>query len=162
LATYVPRSLEIQYQSTSWLELFSAKNIIRVHCCIFAHIWSQYCGTNALTYYIVYIFEMAGLQSQSALTAAAIQYIINVGMTVPALFYMDRLSRRGVMMAGSAVMAVWLFATGAVMAVYGHSIQNNSPDGSPAVTWVVNGMSPTYAIIAMSYLFMATYALTWG
>jgi hypothetical protein len=155
-------SLEIQYQRTSWLELFSARNIIRVHCCIFAHIWSQYCGTNALMYYIVYIFEMAGLNGQTALTSAAIQYIINVVMTVPALIYIDRLSRRGVMMSGSFAMAIWLFTTGAVMARYGHSIPNDNPDGSPAVTWVVNGINPTRAVIALSYLFMATYACTWG
>ena len=53
--------LERHSKSRSWAELFRPKNIIRVHCAIFAHIWSQFSGTNAMMYYIVYIFQMAGL-----------------------------------------------------------------------------------------------------
>jgi hypothetical protein len=39
-------SLEKEYGSTSWLELAKPRNIIRVHCAIFTHLWSQYSGTN--------------------------------------------------------------------------------------------------------------------
>lgn len=34
-------SMEAEYGSTSWLELVKPRNIVRVHCAIFAHIWSQ-------------------------------------------------------------------------------------------------------------------------
>jgi hypothetical protein len=40
------------------MELFNSRNIIRVHCGIFTHIWSQLSGTNAMMYYIVYIFQV--------------------------------------------------------------------------------------------------------
>jgi len=50
--------LERQNKSVSWMELLKRKNIIRVHCAIFAHIWSQYSGTNAMMFYIVYIFQV--------------------------------------------------------------------------------------------------------
>ncbi|ORY65379.1 uncharacterized protein BCR38DRAFT_196341 [Pseudomassariella vexata] len=59
--------LEGQCPRTSWAEVASSRNIVRVHCGIFAHIWAQCSvvdttsGTNALTYYIVYMFHMAGL-----------------------------------------------------------------------------------------------------
>jgi uncharacterized protein with HEPN domain len=46
--TYVPNSLEAQFKSVSWLELINRRNIVRVHCAIFVHIWSQLTGTNAM------------------------------------------------------------------------------------------------------------------
>ena len=82
---------ELQYKGISWLELLKPRNIIRVHCAIFSHIWSQYTGTNAMVYYIVYIFEMAGLTGNNTLVSASIQYVINVITTIPALLFMDRL-----------------------------------------------------------------------
>jgi hypothetical protein len=33
--------LEATYGSTSWSELVKKRNIVRVHLCIFAHMWSQ-------------------------------------------------------------------------------------------------------------------------
>ncbi|KAJ6438778.1 sugar transporter [Purpureocillium lavendulum] len=152
---------EIQYGSTSWAEVLSKRNIVRVHVAIFAHIWSQYSGTNALMYYIVYIFQMAGLSGTTNLTISSIQYIINVVMTVPALLFVDRLPRRRVMMFGSIAMAVWLFSTGAIMATQGHEVPGGLKD-SPTITWVVSSGTASKAIIACSYLFIATYACTWG
>jgi hypothetical protein len=40
------------------MEVFNSRNIVRVHCAIFTHIWSQLSGTNAMMYYIVYIFQV--------------------------------------------------------------------------------------------------------
>lgn len=141
--------------------MLSPKNIVRVHVAIFSHIWSQYTGTNALMYYIVYIFQMAGLSGTTNLTVASIQYVINTIMTLPALFFIDKLPRRRVMMGGSFVMAVLLFATGAIMATQGHAVPGGLP-GSPNITWAVTSGAASKAIIACSYLFIATYACTWG
>lgn len=68
--------LEHESRSASWLEIFKPRYIVRTHCAIFTHIWSQYTGTNAMMYYIVYIFEMAGLRGNQALYSASIQYVI--------------------------------------------------------------------------------------
>ncbi len=149
------------FRSTSWLELVTRRNIVRLHVAIFAHVWSQYSGTNALMYYIVYIFQMAGLSGTTNLTIASIQYIINVIMTVPALLLVDRFPRRKVMMTGSFLMAVLLFTTGGIMATNGHPVPGGL-DGTPTVTWTLYSGRPSQAIIACSYLFIATYASTWG
>ena len=148
-------------KSQSWSELLRRKNIIRVHCAIFTHIWSQFSGTNAMMYYIVYIFQMAGLSGNFALIAASIQYVINVVMTVPALLFMDHWPRRKVMMIGSFIMGTWLFIEAGLMASYGHAVPGGLK-GVPTVTWVVTNHSASKAIIACSYLFIATYATTWG
>ena len=114
-----------------------------------------------MMYYIVYIFEMAGLTGNQNLLSASIQYIINVVMTVPALLFMDKLPRRQVLMVGSFLMAVWLFTEAALMARYGHHVPQGL-NGSSSVTWVVENDKASKAIIACSYLFVATYAPTWG
>ena len=112
-------------------------------------------------YYIVYIFQMAGLSRRNAVTTAAAQYVINVVMTVPALLFIDKLPRRKVMMGGSFVMAVLLFTTGAIMACFGHKVPK-AERSSPAVSWVIGNTSASKAVIACSYLFIAAFACTWG
>ena len=104
---------------------------------------------------------MAGLSGNFALIAASIQYVINVVMTLPALLFMDRWPRRKVMMIGSFVMATWLFIEAALMASYGHAVPGGL-NGISSVTWTVDNHAASKAIIACSYLFIATYATTWG
>ena len=85
----------------------------------------------------------------------------NVVMTIPALLLMDKWPRRRVMMAGSFLLAMWLFTEGAVTAVYGHAVPGGV-DGVSTVTWIVPHAGASKAIIACSYLFIASYASTWG
>ena len=115
-----------------------------------------------MMYYIVYIFRMAGLSGNFTLIAASIQYVINVVMTVPALVFIDRWPRRKVMMIGSTLMAIWLFTEAGLMASYGHGTGPEGLDGVSSVTWVVNNDGASKAIIACSYLFIASYSVTWG
>ncbi|KAJ5590361.1 hypothetical protein N7450_004333 [Penicillium hetheringtonii] len=152
---------EKKYASTSWMELFTTRNIVRVHCGIFTHIWSQLSGTNALMYYIVYIFQMAGLTGNNTLISASIQYIINVVMTLPALVFIDKLPRRQLFIFGALTMAVFQFMQAGLMASYGHYVPGGLP-GSPTVTWKVTNPKASKALIACSYLFIAAYAPTWG
>lgn len=104
---------------------------------------------------------MAGLTGNNALISASIQYIINVVMTVPALLYMDRWPRRKVMMSGLFILAVLLFTEAAIMATYGEPVPGGL-NGVSTVTWVVRNKKASRAIIACSYLFIATYAPTMG
>lgn len=103
---------------------------------------------------------MAGL-GKNTLVIASIQYVINVVMTLPALAFMDKWPRRKVMMIGSCGMAIWLFTEGALMASYGHAVPGGL-NGVSTVTWTVGNSAASKAIIACSYLFIATYATTWG
>ncbi|KAJ5964064.1 Major facilitator superfamily domain general substrate transporter [Penicillium vulpinum] len=162
-ATEIREKLELErkYESTSWSELFNSRNIVRVHCGIFTHVWSQLSGTNAMMYYIVYIFQMAGLTGNNALLSATIQYIINVVMTLPALLFMDRLPRRRLFIAGALGMAILQFIQGALMKSYGEAVPGGLK-GSPTVTWRVTDGRASKATIACSYLFIAVYAPSWG
>ncbi|KAI0439407.1 high-affinity glucose transporter [Xylaria telfairii] len=120
--------------------------------------WSQLCGMNIMMYYIVYIME--GAQIASPLTTAAVQYVINVVLTLPAILYLDKVGRRTPLIFGSFMMMIFLFTSGGLQAAYG---QPNDGTVNKEVTWIVKGMpSVSRGIVASSYLFVATFATTWG
>lgn len=64
-------------------------------------------------------------------------------------------------MIGSTLLFTWLFAAAGLMANYGHAVPGGF-NGVPSVTWTVESPTASKAIIACSYLFVASYALTWG
>jgi hypothetical protein len=63
---------------------------------------------NVMMFYIVFVFEMAGLSGNNLLVSSSIQYVINVVMTVPALLFVDRWGRRPTLLVGATLMATWL------------------------------------------------------
>src|SRR5277367_2425143 len=87
-----------------------------------------------------------------------IQYVINVCMTVPTLLFIDKWGRRPLLLWGALLMALWLFIVGGVMGSYGNAV--TSIDGNSNLTWQVTG-PPSKAVIACTYLFVATFAPTW-
>jgi hypothetical protein len=104
---------------------------------------------------------MRGAGIADELLTASIQYIINVAMTLPAILYLDRIGRRPALLVGSFMMAVWLFTVGALQASYG----NPNPDSTDKdISWVVpkEHSAVSKGIVACSYLFVATFATTWG
>lgn len=86
-------------------------------------------------------------------------------MTLPAIIYLDRWGRRPSLILGSFGMMSWLFISGALQQYYGQP--NNTPltrtEDNKDLTWVVHDNRPvSSAIVACSYLFVATFATTWG
>lgn len=104
---------------------------------------------------------MAGLTGDTLLVSSSIQYVINVIMTIPALIWMDRFGRRPVLLVGSTLMMTWLFANAGLLASYGHAAPPGGIGGIPAASWEVGGPA-SKAVIACSYLFVASFAVTWG
>lgn len=103
---------------------------------------------------------MAGLSGNTLLVSSSIQYVINVVMTIPALIWVDRWGRRPTLLIGAALMATWLFANGSILAVYGKPQPGGLDDTREATTLVTGPASK--AVIACSYLFVASFAPTWG
>ncbi|KAH4612425.1 hypothetical protein HBI26_150120 [Parastagonospora nodorum] len=152
---------ERQNADVSVMELFKPRMINRLHIGIFTQIWSQLTGMNVMMYYITYVFAMAGLSGDINLIASSIQYVINVVMTVPALVYMDRWGRRPMFVIGATLMATWMFANAGLMATYGHAAPEGGVGGITEQSWEITG-APSHAVIACTYLFVASYAPTWG
>jgi MFS family permease len=112
-------------------------------------------------YYITYVFTMAGLKGNNLLVSSSIQYVINVFMTIPALIWVDRWGRRPTMLIGAALMGTWLFANAGILATYGSPAPAGGVQGIPEASWQVTGAA-SKAVIACSYLFVASFAPTWG
>ncbi|KAI7638614.1 putative MFS glucose transporter, partial [Hortaea werneckii] len=144
---------------TYW-ELFSPKLINRTHIGMWMQIWSQLTGMNVMMYYIAYIFTMAGYEGNSALLASSIQYIINVVMTVPALLFMDRWGRRPTLLIGAFLMMTFMFANAGMMGATGEVVPGGI-ENVKAQSMRVSG-APAKGLIACTYLFVASYAPTWG
>ncbi|KAH6687973.1 high-affinity glucose transporter [Plectosphaerella plurivora] len=113
-------------------------------------------------HYIVYIMQGAGLGSP--LLTASIQYIINVALTLPAIIYLDKWGRRWPLLLGSFGMMTWLFISGALQHAYGQPNTDETRNNSNQdVTWIVyEQQSVSIGVVACSYLFVATFATTWG
>jgi len=124
--------------------------------------WSQLCGMNVMMYYIVYIMEGANIASP--LLTASIQYILNVALTLPAIIYLDRFGRRPSMLIGSFLMMTLLFIVGALQASYGRpNVAPYKNASNSDITWIIWDNQPvSKAVVAMTYLFVCSFATTWG
>ncbi|KIJ14585.1 L-arabinose isomerase [Paxillus involutus ATCC 200175] len=121
--------------------------------------WSQLSGMNVMMYYIVYVFQGAGLTGRRVnLIADSVQYILNVAFTIPAILYIDRWGRRPLLIAGSILMGFFLCLVGGLQGGYGAwgTINGSS-------VWVITGHgSVTNAVIVCSYLCVSSFAVTIG
>ncbi|KAL2162341.1 hypothetical protein VTH06DRAFT_7254 [Thermothelomyces fergusii] len=152
--------LEREQAESSFATLVKPKILKRVALGMSIQMWSQLSGMNIMMYYIVFI--MQGARIASPLATASIQYVINVVLTLPAILFLDRWGRRPSLILGSFGMMSFLFISGALQQYYGHP----NPDAANMdedVTWVVTDNRPASSgIVACSYLFVATFATTWG
>lgn len=146
----------------SYKQLVERRMLKRVLLGMSIQMWSQLCGMNVMMYYVVYIMEGANIASP--LLTASVQYILNVALTLPAIVYLDRFGRRPSMLIGSFLMMTFLFVVGALQKVYG--VPNRPPltnSTNSDISWIINNNKPvSKAIVAMTYLFVCTFATTWG
>jgi sugar porter (SP) family MFS transporter len=145
----------------SWLELVKPNMLNRLHIGVFTQVWSQLTGMNVMMYYITYVFGMAGLSGNNNLVASSIQYVINVVMTIFALLFLDRWGRRAPFVIGALLMATWMFANAGLMASYGKAAPPGGLNNIAEQSWEIRG-APAKAVIACTYLFVASFAPTWG
>jgi MFS family permease len=75
--------------------------------------FQQITGINAIFYYSTTIFAMAGADRDAALVQAILVGLVNVAFTLLAMRWIDRLGRRPLLMIGTSLMAVALFANAA-------------------------------------------------
>ncbi|KAF5372329.1 hypothetical protein D9615_009264 [Tricholomella constricta] len=143
----------------SYLDLLKPGNPRRVMlgCCL--QMWSQLSGMNVMMYYIIYVFQGAGLTgTRSNLIADSVQYVLNVVFTVPAIIYIDKWGRRPMLIAGTLAMGFWLSLVGGLQGRFGAW---GEIDGTPI--WLVSdNEAATKAIIVCSYFFVCSFAISMG
>lgn len=82
-------------------------------------------------------------------------------MTVPALLYVDHWGRRPTLLVGAALMMTWMFANAGLLASYGTYAGPEGVMNTPEASTRISG-PPAKAVIACTYLFVASFAPTWG
>jgi len=157
-AVYVEQNSKFRFY-----HLFSRKNIRRTFIGATCQMWQQLTGMNVEMYYITTIFSFAGYEGDSNLIASSIQYVINVVMTIPALLFVDRWGRRRVMFYGAIIMMAWMIAMAAVLGQYSYPLsEEETSDPQVRIMIPKSEQDASKGLIAITYLFVATYAPTWG
>jgi SP family arabinose:H+ symporter-like MFS transporter len=100
-------------------------------------VFQQISGANAIFFYAPIIFEKAGMNVNDQLFQQVMIGVINLVFTLLAMQLVDRLGRKKLMLAGSSLMALWLFLIGSC---YYFSLFNGY-----LLTFFVMGFIATYA-----------------
>lgn len=106
-----------------------------------------------------YVFNMAGMTGNAALTSSIIQYVIFLVTTGAMLPIIDRVGRRPLLLGGAVVGLMIHYTTAGVMAVHGYAV--DGIDDNENLTWAIAGKSAK-AVIALMYIFVGMYGLTWA
>ncbi|KAH7322714.1 putative xylose permease [Stachybotrys elegans] len=152
-------SIASQTKDLGYLGLFGPKVWKHTAVGVSVQVAQQLLGGNVMLYYLVYLLRMAGMTRNTALTANIIQYVIFLVTTGGILPFIDRLSRRWLLIGGAIICCIIHSSTAAIMATRGYAVDNI--DGNEILTWVVTG-APATAIVALSYIFVGVYGLTWA
>ncbi|KAI5961206.1 HGT1 [Candida pseudojiufengensis] len=153
--------IEESAKSVSYATLFTKKYIMRTFTATFAQIWQQLTGMNVMMYYIVYIFDMAGYSGDANLVASAIQYILNTVLTIPALYFLDKVGRRPLLIGGAIFMMIWQFGLAGILGSY--SVPWPDSGNETVNIRIPKSNKPASdGAIACCYLFVCSFASTWG
>jgi sugar porter (SP) family MFS transporter len=85
-------------------------------------VFQQITGINTVIYYAPTLLHQAGLGNSASLQANVGNGIVNVGMTVIAIWLIDKLGRRALLIGGTVGMAVALLAVAVTFAVSGTTL----------------------------------------
>jgi Sugar (and other) transporter len=112
-----------------------------------------------IVYYLTYIAEMAGLRGNVAMVTSGIQYAVFIIFTGIMWLFIDRTSRRTLLIIGALGMGFCHFVVGGTMGA--HSVQvPKGVDGNPNIVFSVTPGAPANTVIVFSYLLIVVYALT--
>src|SRR6266404_5378559 len=141
----IKASLAQQTESGRWADLFGRRVRPALVVGIGLAIFQQITGINTVIYYAPKILQAAGFNSASgAILATAGVGVVNVGMTIVAMFLVDRAGRRPLLLVGIAGMIVTL-------GMLGLSFRISNPSGHLA--WIA-------VICLMAYV--ASFAISLG
>lgn len=154
--------IDRESQDVKLWHLFKKHSIHRTLVGVWAQIWQQLTGMNVMMYYIVPIFNMAGFEGNTGLVSSSIQYVINVVMTIPALLFIDKWGRRPLLLVGCVLMFIWLVLMAALLGHFAEHVPEVAGDPEIRLRIPKSQKPASKAVIACSYLFVASFAPTWG
>ncbi|KAJ9057588.1 hypothetical protein DSO57_1021133 [Entomophthora muscae] len=148
---------EREMEQSSYSDLFVGTILRRTLLGIFIQAFQQLTGINGVMYYAPHIFQQSGFGSEARLLATAINGVVNVISTIPAILFVDQWGRRKTLMMGAIIMAIGMGTVGIVIAIFG---QNIVVDGAPTIS--MTNRAASYSVIVFIYIFVAGFAFSWG
>ncbi|KAL2128543.1 hypothetical protein VTI74DRAFT_9041 [Chaetomium olivicolor] len=122
-------------QFKSLVNTWPAFKRLSVGCCTM--FFQQFMGCNAMIYYAPTIFAQLGLSGNtSSLLATGVYGIVNTLSTLPALFLIDLVGRRPLLMCGALGTFVSLVIVGAIIGVYGSSLPAHQAAGWTGIAFI--------------------------
>ncbi|RAO72846.1 uncharacterized protein BHQ10_008858 [Talaromyces amestolkiae] len=99
--------------------------------------FQQFMGCNAMIYYAPTIFSQLGLDGNTtSLLATGVYGIVNCLSTLPALFLIDRVGRRPLLMCGAIGTCVSLVIVAGIIGAYGSSLVNHKSAGWAGIAFI--------------------------
>lgn len=97
----------------------------------------RFIGCNAIIYYAPQIFAQLGLSGgTTGLLATGVYGVVNTLSTLPALFLIDKVGRRPLLMCGAAGTCLSLAVVGGILGGYGASLPSHPAAGWAGVAFV--------------------------
>jgi sugar porter (SP) family MFS transporter len=121
-----------QHKGVSARELLSPRLRGALTLGVLLAVFQQVTGINTVIYYAPTLLNDAGLGSSAALLANVVNGVVNVGMTIVAIWLLDRVGRRTLLITGTCGMAVALVVIALVFTVGGSNLT-----GSAAIVAIV-------------------------
>jgi len=138
--------LEQEHGESSYLDCFRPshnKILLRTLTGIFIQAWQQLTGINFIFYYGTTFFQHSGISNSFLINIAT--NVVNVGMTVPGMWGVERFGRRRLLLIGAIGMCICEF----LIAIVG-------------VTISVQNLAGQRVLIAFVCIYIAFFASTWG
>ncbi|KAJ5864690.1 uncharacterized protein N7529_006606 [Penicillium soppii] len=99
--------------------------------------FQQFMGCNAMIYYAPTIFAQLGLDGNTtSLLATGVYGIVNCLSTLPALFFIDKVGRRPLLMAGATGTCISLAIVGGILGGYGSGLVDNKSAGWAGIAFI--------------------------
>ncbi|KAH7052113.1 D-xylose-proton symporter [Macrophomina phaseolina] len=108
---------------------------LAVGCCVM--FFQQFMGCNAIIYYAPTIFGQLGLSGKTtSLLATGVYGIVNTLSTLPALFLIDKVGRRPLLMCGALGTLISLVIVGGIIGGYGSSLVSHKAAGWTGIAFI--------------------------
>jgi sugar porter (SP) family MFS transporter len=112
----------LRSRTSSYRELLQPEVRKLVVLGVMLAVLQQITGINTVIYYAPTLLHQAGLGSSAALLANVGNGVVNVGMTVIAIWLVDKVGRRVLLLSGTVGMAIALLAVATTFAVSGDTL----------------------------------------
>ncbi|CAG7976575.1 unnamed protein product [Penicillium salamii] len=116
--------------------------------------FQQFMGCNAMIYYAPTIFSQLGLSGNtSSLLATGIYGIITCVCTLPALFFIDRVGRRPLLITGAIGTCISLVIVSAILGKYGSSLVDHKSAGWTGIAFIyIYGLNFSYSFAPIGWV----------